>query len=225
MAWVREIPGLSAPDPRAAASVTLFSVVVCAAAVFALLPRTPSGPATPALSGNRLAEATTAVKVIDAPRSDCAEQAWPYYDRRCLTRRSAAASIGAVPAPQSAAALPPTVSPPSSAAPPSAVPAAKPASPVTARRTTGGSAVTSAPAPETGPVGAAPPANDAAPSSLPAAREPRNEPSSVDMQRGDNRLAAGEDDDPRQFEPVKPVEQPRRRKTRQHHFAIFGLRF
>src|ERR1019366_2396380 len=146
----------NASDKRVSASVTLLSVVVCAMGVFALMPRAPSNST---LSGNRLAEATPppAVKIIDgAARSDlCAEQAWPYYDRRCLARRNETASTAAVPASQSTAASPPTLSPPSSAAPPFIVPAAEAASHMTARRTTDGPAATSATVPEAGTAGAA----------------------------------------------------------------------
>ena len=221
----REFPLRNAFDKRISASVTVFSVVVCAMGVFALMPRAPSSPT---LSGNRLAEATPppAVKIIDgAARSDlCAEQAWPYYDRRCLARKNEAASTAAVSAPQSTAASPPKLSPPSSAAPPFIVPAAEAASHMTARRTTDGPAVTSATVPETGTVGAASRAN-AAPSSLPAARVRRSEPNSVNMQGGDDRLVAWEDDDARRLEPVTPVKQPRRHTARRHHFPIFGFRF
>jgi hypothetical protein len=221
----REFPLRNESDKRVFASVTLLSVVVCAIGVFALVPRAPSSPT---LSGNRLAEATPppAVKIIDgAARSDlCAEQTWPYYDRRCLARRNEAASTPAVPAPQSTAASPPTLSPPSSAAPPFIVPAAEAASHMTARRTTDGPVVTSATVPETDTVGAASRAN-AAPLSLPAARVRRSEPNSVNMQGGNDRLIAWEDDDARRLEPVTPVKQPRRRAARRHHFPIFGFRF
>jgi hypothetical protein len=221
----REFPLRNASDKRVSASVTLLSVVICAMGVFALMPRAPSSPT---LNGNRLAEVTPppAVKIIDgAARSDlCAEQTWPYYDRRCLARKNEAASTASVSAPQSTAASPPKLSPPSSAAPPFIVPAAEAASHLTARRTTDGPAVTSATVPETGTVGAASRAN-AAPSSLPAARVRRSEPNSVNMQGGDDRLVAWEDDDARRLEPGTPIKQPSRRTARRHHFPIFGFRF
>ena len=221
----REFPLRNASDKRVSASVTLLSVV-CAVGVFALMPRAPSSPT---LSGNRLAEATPPppVKIIDgAGRSDlCAEQTWPYYDRRCLARKNEAASTASVSAPQSTAASPPKLSPPSSAAPPFIVPAAEAASHMTARRTTDGPAVTSATVPETGTVGAASRANGA-PSSLPAAHERRSEPNSINMQGGDDRLVAWEEeDDARRLEPGRPIEQPRRRTARRHHFHVFGFRF
>src|ERR1039457_3806070 len=201
----REFPLRNASDKRVSASVTLLSVV-CAVGVFALMPRAPSSPT---LSGNRLAEATPppAVKIIDgAARSDlCAEQTWPYYDRRCLARRNEAASTAAVPASQSTAASPPTLSPPSSAAPPFIVPAAEAASHLTARRTTDGPAVTSATVPETGTVGA-------------ASRGRRSEPNSVNMQGGDDRCVAWEEDDARRLELGTPIKQPSRRTARRHHF-------
>lgn len=221
-----EFPNRNASDKRVSASVTLLSVVVCAVSVFALMPRAPSSPT---LGGNRLAEANPppAVKIIDgAARSDlCTEQTWPYYDRHCLARRNEAASTGAMPASQSTAASSPTLSPPSNAAPPSIVPAVETASPMTARRTTGGPAVTSATVPETGTVGAASRAN-AVPSSLPAAHERRSEPNSINMQGGDDRLVAWEEEDgARRLEPGRPIEQPRRRTARRHHFNVFGFRF
>jgi hypothetical protein len=69
------------------------------------------------------------VKIIDgAPLADrCAEQTWPYYDRRCLV-------TGAAPAPHSAAAAPSTAS---SAASPSSVPAAESPAPVTTHEPSG----------------------------------------------------------------------------------------
>jgi hypothetical protein len=226
MASAREFPCWTAPDRRVSSSATLFAVVVCATGAFVVLPRAASGPATSASSINRLAEATTppVVRIIHgAARSDlCAEQTWPYYDRRCRARRNEAASIGAVPAPQSAAVAPSTAS---GVTPPFTVPAADSLSPVNARQTTGGPAVMSAIAPKTGIVGAAPRANDAAPSSLPAAREPRSEPSGVDMHRDDDRWAASGGDYARRFDTIKPVEQPRRRTARRRHFGIFGFRF
>lgn len=187
------------PDQRKSASLTLLAVVICATPLLALTPRVPVGPATPAVSGNRLAEASPprVVKIVDspAPSLSCAERTWPYYDSRCTPRASESGSA-AVPAPQSAAAAAATINPATVAAPPAAVPPA-----------------------ET--VGAAARADDAAPSSPPLARTWSNAPDSDRMQRDDRRWAAGEDTDPRAFEPVKP----QHRTVRRHHFGFFGIRF
>jgi hypothetical protein len=90
----RLFPSLCFAGPRVGASVTLAGVVASAGLAPAFSPRPATPPATIAVTQADTAStaATGAspahVKIIGAtPRSEnCAEQVWPYIERRCLTR-------------------------------------------------------------------------------------------------------------------------------------------
>jgi hypothetical protein len=79
---------LAGADARVAATATLLAVMASAAVTFALSP-VPAATAkkvpAPALAN---AEDAAAVKMIGAtPRGEnCADQVWPYIERRCLAR-------------------------------------------------------------------------------------------------------------------------------------------
>jgi len=90
---VRELRAL---DQRVAASITLAGVAISAAAGFMVVPRSslPAvAVATTTTSETRVAAAVVSeqprgpVKILGgAPRGEnCAEQVWPYIERRCLT--------------------------------------------------------------------------------------------------------------------------------------------
>lgn len=243
MALPHESAGQNERDKRVSASLTLLGVLICAMAYLLVTPQAATRSAAPAPS-NRLAEAPPrVVKIVDgaAPSQSCVQRTWPYYDSGCPARANESAPPAAAPAPQAAAASPSAaVSPSAMSAVPSAAlaataPAAEPAAFTTAGRIVGGGATPRAAASAT--VGAAPSANpsanpstnpsanpsanDAAPSSPPVARA-GSDPDRVDRQRGDDRLAESDDQDARNFEPVK---KPHRRDGRRFHFGGFGFRF
>jgi hypothetical protein len=86
----RRLDRLPRMDAPIAASVTLVAVVLSAALSFVVGPQPRATSAQP--TGDAPATATASpgapVKIVGAaPRSDnCAEQVWPYIERRCLTR-------------------------------------------------------------------------------------------------------------------------------------------
>jgi hypothetical protein len=94
--WLQWIGEPRALDPRVAASITLAGVAISAGAGFMVAPRSSSPAAmmtTITTTDTRVAATDVAdlprgpVKIIGgAPRSEnCADQVWPYIERRCLT--------------------------------------------------------------------------------------------------------------------------------------------
>jgi len=88
--FCRRIDRLPRADAPIAASVTLVSVILAAALTFAVAPhqRATSTQPTSDAPATALASPGAPVKIVGAaPRSDnCAEQVWPYIERRCLAR-------------------------------------------------------------------------------------------------------------------------------------------
>jgi hypothetical protein len=78
---------LTTTDPRVAATAALLGMIIIAAAASAFPIAVTAVQATsPALS--KADDAPAAIKFIGAtPRSEsCADQVWPYIERRCLRR-------------------------------------------------------------------------------------------------------------------------------------------
>src|SRR5215510_14915961 len=80
---------MSLANRRIGATATLLAVTASAALAFSLPPQNGKKPSPPVASAAANVESsTTPVKIVGAaPRSEnCAEQVWPYIERRCLTR-------------------------------------------------------------------------------------------------------------------------------------------
>jgi hypothetical protein len=219
---------------RFSASATLVAIV-CATPVMAVMPGVPPLP-RPAVatevSGNRLVEASAprVVKIVDspAPSGSCAERTWPYYDSRCPGPAGAPAPAPVAPAPQTAVVTP--LAPQASVAPPAAAPvarapetvgtAARPderAQPQSYSRTWNSDPETDAITAQRRDQRAAAPRGDE--------RFARERGDDQWAQRGDERVAAGEDRDANYYEPVKPQKRRTNDGARRIHLGNFSIRF
>jgi hypothetical protein len=82
-------------DPRAATSIVIAAMAIALSVMLSLALREPARYSAPVKTGEQVAPPPAAGKVtivaatprMDVPNLDvpCAEQTWPYIDRRCLT--------------------------------------------------------------------------------------------------------------------------------------------